>query len=506
MNFRVAIVGSGPSGVTAAGILIAAGINVDMYDVGTDAKYEDQRTNKVVKEGVIPRKALFGKTYMYCRRDGMRIIKSDNVSFDTSHAKGGLSTVWGATVSAVTAHDIADWPVSIQEISEHLKDVFSSMHLSARDDMIDRIYPIKLQGIDLQYENTQSEFILKMAQSNASELIKREIYIGKSKLAINNNVGSENGCILCAKCMTGCERGSIFNSWSIVRSLQKQPFFRYFDDCLVQRFDDSGDFVIINLLNLNDGLNRNERYDSVILAAGCIDSTKIVDSSLGWTGHEYHINDSQKYYFPVWVDKGRGSVVDKSISLAHLYVQSFDSNGNVVQGQLYASKFILSLIFEDILGKLGGIIGNILSPYLNRIYVGVAYFSSSVSGKIGIRFTDDNQMFLRGIVNQKSGDEFNNFISKLLNSRKLTGFAPIFRIKLRSKLGHSQHFGGTIPMRVNPVIYEADNLGRPFGCKNVYIVDSTVLTSVPATPTTSLVMANSARIASSLVEIFKKRL
>lgn len=500
MNYRVAVVGSGPSGSTAARILIDAGVEVDMYDVGTDATYHDFDQNQVRKDGLIPQKTLFGSAYMYRRRDGLNVSASANVSFDTSHAKGGLSTVWGATVGAVTAHDIADWPVSIDELSHHLEHVFDHMRLSAREDMIDSVYPVKLKGSDLCYENSQSKYILEKVSLNAAELSKHDIMVGKAKLAIDSVAGSVTSCVLCGQCMTGCERGSIFNAWNTVRSLQEHPRFQYWGNHLVHAFKEHDQLVELDASNVSDGTRRQECYDAVILAAGCIDSTKIVDSSLGWTGHEYQIKDSQKFYFPVWVGRGGSSPVNKSIALAHLYVQGFDTRGYVVQGQLYPGKLLVQTIFEHLLGGFGRMIGRCVSPFLNRCFVGVAYFSSAVSGRIGIRFADSEQMFVRGESNGQGAQEFNTFVGKLIKLRKLTGFSPLFHLKMESKLGHSQHFGGTIPMKANPKKYESDCLGRPFGCQKVYVVDSTVLTSIPATPTTGLVMANASRIASSLAK------
>lgn len=492
---RVAVIGSGPSGTTAARVLIDAGINVDMYDVGTDASYRDQDLTPQQKEGIIPKKTLFGLSFMYRRRDGARMTMSENTNFDTSHAKGGLSTVWGATVGATTAHDILDWPVSIDEISTHLERVFKYMNLSAREDMIDDIYPIKVKGSNLPYENHQSKFILDQAERNFSQLINAGILIGKAKLAVDSMLGSEKTCILCGKCMTGCEVGSIFNSWNTVSLLKEDEKFRYFEHRLVRRFRERNKVVELFFSTLPDESESMESYDAVILAAGCIDSTKIVDCSLGWTGNEYQIKDSQKFYFPVWVGKGFRGSTNESISLAHLYVQDFDAKGNVIQCQLYPGKPIAHMIFEHLFGRFGQVIGRLFSPFLNRCMVGVVYFSSAVSGRIPIRFGGGNQIFAGGNENQASTKEFNTFIGKLINLRNLTGFSPFFYLKLKSKLGHSQHFGGTIPMKAKPAKYESDSLGRPFGCSRVFVVDSAVLPSVPATPTTGLVMANASRIS-----------
>ncbi|MGC4240747.1 MAG: GMC oxidoreductase [Herbaspirillum sp.] len=495
MSLRVAVVGSGPSGSSAAKVLMDAGISVDMFDVGVDAASAASAEPVHKKEGLIPHKTLFGSSYMYRRQDGLALQVSDNVSFDTSHAKGGLSSVWGATVGATTAHDIADWPVKIEDLSHHLSQVFEDMRLSARADMLDSIYPITLHGTELPYENRQSAHILRKVAENSTALLADELMVGKAKLAIDSTPGSPTACVLCGECMTGCTRGAIFNAWDKVALLKKRPQFRYLEGNIVHQFEERDDGVDLIFSPLQGGDRQRAGYDAVILAAGCIDSTKIADASLGWTGYEYKILDSQKFYFPVWVGRGGHSPIDESISLAHLYVQSFDSNKNIIQGQLYPGKLIAQTILEHLLGRVGKMFGKLISPFLNRCFVGVAYFSSTVSGRIGIRFEEGNKMVVSGTDNVRSTTEFDTFARKLRKHAKRTGFTAPFGLKMRSKLGHSQHFGGTIPMKANPARYESDSLGRPFGCQKVFIVDSTVLPSIPATPTTGLVMANAARIA-----------
>ena len=44
----------------------------------------------------------------------------------------------------------------------------------------------------------------------------------------------------------------------------------------------------------------------------------------------------------------------------------------------------------------------------------------------------------------------------------------------------------------------ADTLGRPFGFHRVYIVDATVLPTIPATPTTTIAVSNAIRIANKI--------
>ena len=130
--------------------------------------------------------------------------------------------------------------------------------------------------------------------------------------------------------------------------------------------------------------------------------------------------------------------------------------------------------------------------------IGVIWYVSKLDSRVDQMyksFEEENKMVVSGTDNVRSTTEFDTFARKLRKHAKRTGFTAPFGLKMRSKLGHSQHFGGTIPMKANPARYESDSLGRPFGCQKVFIVDSTVLPSIPATPTTGLVMANATRIA-----------
>ena len=85
------------------------------------------------------------------------------------------------------------------------------------------------------------------------------------------------------------------------------------------------------------------------------------------------------------------------------------------------------------------------------------------------------------------------------NNFKTTKLFPLPLI-LESKLGHSQHFGGTIPMKPYPKSGEVDLYGRLSGCCNTYIVDGSILPSIPASPTTIVVMSNAVRICDELIK------
>ena len=83
----------------------------------------------------------------------------------------------------------------------------------------------------------------------------------------------------------------------------------------------------------------------------------------------------------------------------------------------------------------------------------------------------------------------------------MIGGIPVSLFAKEGPLASSQHFGGTLPMSLNPMKYQTDIHGRPFGSKNVYVVDTSVLTTIPGTPTTYTTMANAVRICEKIANL-----
>jgi len=65
--------------------------------------------------------------------------------------------------------------------------------------------------------------------------------------------------------------------------------------------------------------------------------------------------------------------------------------------------------------------------------------------------------------------------------------------------GTGYHCGGSFPHRHKKVsTFETDLLGRPFDWENIYVIDGSVLPSIPATTIAFTIMANALRIATQV--------
>ena len=66
--------------------------------------------------------------------------------------------------------------------------------------------------------------------------------------------------------------------------------------------------------------------------------------------------------------------------------------------------------------------------------------------------------------------------------------------------GEDVHYACTLPMKTNPKFMQTDQNGLLNGKGNIYIVDGSVLSSLPAKSHTFTIMANSERISKKIVQ------
>lgn len=491
------MIGSGPVGIASAKALLKRGFTVTLFDVGLTRESARKFGNPLPSQhGLIPKKKLFDSTYMYQRADGLNFKVSKNTSFDTSHAKGGLSTVWGSTVGAIYPPDIAGWPFNYDDLSQHLNTSFEFTGVMGRADQVDDLYPLNFKVKNLPYETDQTKFILDKVEKNKDFLNNAGIFVGKSKLAIQADADKDNVCIMCNQCMKGCEYGSIYSAANELEVLRTDKNFNYQSLSYVERFSETQNVVTLEFRRIAEKeLKHSLKFNAAIIAAGCIDTLRLIHNSIEKRPEEFVIRDSQKFYFPVFVWKKKQLLNAKTISLAHIYLQTFDANGNLVQTQLYPGLEIINSIVMNVFGSyFGGGINKFLNPIFSRLYIGMTYYHSNVSGLMRVKFLGDN-VLVQGVENRKSVTEFRLLIKKLISNGLKMGFFPFPFLYLKAKIGHSQHFGSALPISDDVQSFGVNSDGRLHGFDRVFISDSSVLPSIPATPTTTIAVLNATRNA-----------
>jgi NAD-dependent dihydropyrimidine dehydrogenase PreA subunit len=491
---KICIIGSGPSGAIAADYLINhSAFNVEMLDVG----YSPEKFVAPTSSGFIPPKTLFGNAFMYQRFDKFKFFFDGKTEFNSSHAKGGLSNVWGANISSLHKKYLKNWGLDAFDFYEGFNYVLRRIPVLARSDMVDELYSIPISNkhtitSGISYDHTV------FTASQKDELRKNNLFVGASKLALNPDT-----CTKCAKCMFGCAENSIFNASSLVDDLHQFHHFKYKPNFHVEKFEEKDGVVLVHAYNAIEKKLQIIEYDYLIIAAGVLDSSIIVNRSLSPDNKIINFKESKKYYLPFFSTKlFSASNLASNISLSHIVIQNLEGK-SMTHCQLYPLFHVLEYILVSKFGKYSALILTPFKFFLKYFYLGMVYLDSEDSGDLKVELGDE-KITITGNESSKSNKRLNIFLEKVRQSFSILKLVPI-RLTLSSKLGHSQHFGGSLPMTKDPKFNsQTDMLGRPFMQRRTFVVDTSVLPTIPSVPTTINVMANSVRISKSIIDLTSK--
>lgn len=522
------VVGSGPSGAAAAYGLIKAGLHVTMLDVGieiepglrdlcanvgpvdTDAFLGRVRRQRSAtgRTRSIPAKMPFGSDFAY------RSIGATEVSVDarsrlvTSLALGGLSRTWGANVCHVAEHDVDSWPIRASDLDPHVATLGELVDVSgSAGDILDRRYSAVLASQSESFPlGPQGHWIMSRIGANVEALAARGLYCGRAKLAIGPRYASNGkGCVSCGLCMHGCPYNAIFSSADIVARLRREPGFRYLPGHLVRGFRENGEDVVVRCEELAGGATVQFRAGRLFLACGVIATTALVARSLGLVDHTFTIQDSTKYLFPFLTERRvRGALAHPANTLSQVFVQAvgLGITPRTVHGQLYGYNDLMLDPLRKLLGDSVFRLAPVAAFLLERVMIGMIYLHSDDSGVLKLKIHAEDRGTglgdVQGEVRARSDAVMDEYLRTLTAARRELGGWPLRYLARRNPPGLSQHFGGTLPMRREPDQWSTDVFGRPWQCTRTHCVDSTILPSIPATPTALILMANALRIAAAV--------
>lgn len=314
------VIGSGPAGVSATLALLNNNYKVTMLDAGfelepdkaqlvnqlrqQDKKNWSRRSINAIKEKMaasidgVNLKYIYGSDYPYRGMDQYTQVNGAKVSH--SLAKGGLSTVWGASILPYRESDIKEWPISIRDLTPHYRAALSLLPLSGRRD---GLRDALSTHAEFQQHLTQchqiSEFMADL-DNNRNSLRAKDIYFGYSRLAVRVSQNGEGpGCSYCGMCLYGCPYGNIYSAASTVNEFMKHKNFNYRKDVLVERIIEGGSQVTIHARSVENSEKLNFHGSLVFLAAGVFSSTRILLRSLEAFGCPVKIQHSEHFQIPL---------------------------------------------------------------------------------------------------------------------------------------------------------------------------------------------------------------
>ena len=524
----VAVIGSGPSGVFATQALLARGLAVTMLDVGETldprrsaivSKFRDLppeewpedeheliRHNPTVGRDALPKKMHFGSDYIYARdRPFARIaLGVEGRAPLPTFAKGGFSNIWGAAVLPPDACDMADWPLSRAEMEPYFRKVAELIPLCGGGGTLSASFPAYKEALGELDPGPQGAALLQDLDA-ASGLIAADTLYGRARLAIHTT--AERGvlpCSGCGHCFTGCVRNSIFSTLPMLDDMVRRKRVDYRDGIFVDGVAEDGEAVSVETVDVRSGERLRLSFAAVFVAAGPINSTRLLLRSKGLYDRPVHLKESQKFVIPMLRARGAPTAMERpSVTLASVFLET--KAKTLSDHWIHIQAIPMNrMIFEGArLPMATRPIGRRLwSPLLRRTMSAWCGMHSDHSSHV--------ELCLRRTPSALPDTlELNLGVSATARTAARIVARDLYRKGLKfgtlfchwmirfANPGSGTHCGASVPMRRQPAdLLDSDVYGRPFGWSRIFVVDSSVLPSIPGTTLAFPVMANAYRIGS----------
>lgn len=514
------VVGSGPTGISCAQALVAAGREVTLLDSGLQLETERANTVKALaskdpgdwdpaataflREGIasstsgIPLKLLYGSDFPYRAVPGATIVECDGVDTKPSYARGGLSTVWGSSVMPYRQADITEWPVSIKDLAPGYRAVLDWMPLSARNDALTELFPLYTEETSSLPMSRQACGMLADMECNREALNKHGVYFGASRLAVRGHgKAQQQMCAQCGLCMYGCPHQLIYSADQSLGGLVGTGRLHYRSGVTVRSFRESAEGVSLQAVDLS-GKPLTIEAERVFLGAGVLNTTAVLLRSLQMYDNPVQIRDSQYFLLPLLRVRGTAGVVKEPLhTLAQLYLEIIDEaiSPYSIHLQTYTYNDLFRAPVMAALGPFRKMFP--VETFLGRLMLFQGYLHSVHSAPITAmleRNGEGDVLKLHSAADPGTKKRVLKLAMKLAGLMRRTGVMPLIPLLQMGKPGRGFHSGGSFPMSDVPKPGESDVLGRPYGLRRVHAVDSTVLPSIAATTITYTAMANAWRI------------
>ena len=540
---KVAVVGSGPTGVTATSALLASGVAVDVFDVGHEPEPAAQALARTLRAGdlspatlqalqqsgpksqqgigaafklLLARQApasMVAKTRLgssFTFRDVERGIPLEgHTTIPRSLARGGLSNVWGSACYPLRPEDYTRWPVPETTMRPHFAAAAALLDLEETDDDLQHVYPLyTTPRADLRTISQTSASLLDRWRQHADTLHQVGAHFGRARTAVrfHGDVAADRatdhdhdagrvGCQRCGLCLWGCPWDAIYRSTRTWTRLEGAAGLQYRAGHLVRHVEETaaGSFVHSH--------ERQGPYDAVFLAAGPLSSLRIAVDSLQSYDDRAPLLDNDMYLVPSFrgrLGASRGDGGAFALSEAVLSLAGAAVGGQAMHLQLYAYGEFLSRGIRARLGGWPAALANLPATFFEQFIVAFVYMHSDDSVRASatvVPHPEGSRIHLAAAPNPRSRPMLRRTLRLVRRHPRAFGFLPIPMAALSTTLGFSGHLCGTLPMRATPQRLESHLDGRIEGTRALFAVDASAFPILPSQNLTYSAMANAHRIA-----------
>jgi hypothetical protein len=311
----------------------------------------------------------------------------------------------------------------------------------------------------------------------------------------------QKGCRYCGLCLYGCPYDCRYSAASTLQSLIRNGQVGYVSGVVVDKLSPQKGHVEIEARSLAGGILRKFQGSRVLVAAGLLETARIILNSLGLYDTPLNVKHSDIFTLPALRYHTTGNVLHEQLHTLCQLVAVIEDPGicaHPVHLQFYGYNELYLQLLERRLGWMAHPLAPALRAVATRLFVIFGYLHSSVSSSVKLTLSGDGAAFLHleGQPNPNAWRISKAVAYKLFKNRTYFRALPL---TLRPRLdlpGGGYHSGGTFPMHHTPKFLETDRWGCLPSLPGIHLIDASVLPTVPASPMAFTVMANAHRIAS----------
>jgi choline dehydrogenase-like flavoprotein len=505
----VVVIGSGPAGVSAALPLVEAGRRVVMIDAGRDgdappgapwrrmlgAHLEALRPD----DGLTPKLRTPEARRLLGAFHEPEPIDAEDFVVIGALGRGGLSRIWGGFACELQEDDLQGWPLTPYDLRSSYDAVVARIGVSGShdDDMAGFYGPSDALQAPPPLGPTAAAIFKRYSAARPDP----QFALGRARNAlITENRWQRQSCDLRLGCLWGCERGAIYDARQDIALLRQHANFELRSATAQRLTRADGGWDVIT--------TRGERLHAprLVVAAGTLGSLRLVAPLLA-PAAELRVLNSPVMALPLLVTaRLGGKLPTEGHSLAQLgfRLACSEKPGDYVGGAIYETAGLPPASFAARMpfGRRAATeIFRALAPALAvaTVYFPGRYSANTVTLRPSARADQAPQVEVRGGV-APGFDEVARTVRQRLTTiwRKL-GARPLPGAAVATA-GTDAHLGGVFPMGV-VAPHGTNNYGELHAAPRLYLVDGSVLPSIPSKFTTLTIMANADRIGRYLAEV-----
>lgn len=366
-------------------------------------------------------------------------IKS-NIKINQSLAKGGLSEVWPGICDYFTKDEITKMGLPANEVFAQYKEIANLINLR----------PSKIDiNCKLLLESSKNVYRLLVAQSCRTSLV--------------------------------------------IDEFKKFKNFEFIQNQVVKSIKDKKTFAEVENISINEGLKSSFKAKIVILAAGSLNTVKILLKSFNLYNYKVPFLTKCNYMFvclqPKTFIKARNNkamISQVAISEADYFIQFYKCSKRAfekVNSYVHLPK------------QLGYLLFKIIAPFL---VIADVRFTTPENPVRFLRLKKGD--ILEVYFHQTKGELENHKLYLRRIKKRLFGLGLIPFKMLYGDV--TSHYANGVPTQEKETKLSADQNGKLSGSKSIYIADSSTWRSLPGKPHTFTIMANALRIGKHILEKF----